>query len=170
MNVVVTGGAGYIGSHAVRQLIEAGHRAVVVDNLYRGHAQAVDRRATFHKIDLADTQALTDVLAQEKIDCVMQFAALTYVGESVADPLAYYGNNTMNTCALLDTAVQSGVRQFIFSSTAAVYGNPETSPIRETAVTAPISPLWARTTSCAIESPSPQPCLRSFSSFWNLAW
>ena len=108
MNVMVAGGAGYIGSHAVKQLLEAGHRVVAVDNLYRGHAQAVDRRAAFHEIDLADTQALTDVLAEHAIDCVMHFAALAYVGESVTDPLAYYDNNTAGTISLLKAMKAAG--------------------------------------------------------------
>ena len=101
MNVLVAGGAGYIGSHAVRQLLDAGHRVAVVDNLFRGHRQAVDRRATFHKIDMAETDALARVLAEHSTDCVMHFAALAYVGESVADPLAYYHNNTGGTISLL---------------------------------------------------------------------
>ena len=102
MNVLVAGGAGYIGSHAVRQLLDAGHRVAAVDNLFRGHRQAVDRRAAFHEIDLADTHALAIALAEHSIDCVMHFAALAYVGESVTDPLAYYYNNTAGTISLLE--------------------------------------------------------------------
>ena len=100
MNVMVAGGAGYIGSHAVKQLIEAGHRVVAVDNLYRGHRQAIDRRAAFHKIDLAETGALAKVLAEHAIDAVVHFAAFKAVGESTAQPLAYYANTTAGTIPL----------------------------------------------------------------------
>jgi len=145
MNVMVAGGAGYIGSHAVRQLLEAGHRVVVVDNLYRGHSQAVDRRATFHKIDLADTQALADVLRENAIDCVMHFAALAYVGESVTDPLAYYHNNTAGTISLLRAMNTAGVKRLVFSSTCATYGEPETTPIVETMRQEPVNPYgWSK--------------------------
>lgn len=145
MNVLVAGGAGYIGSHAVRQLIEAGHRVVAVDNLYRGHGQAVDRRAVFHEIDLAETHALADVLAKEKIDCVMHFAALAYVGESVTDPLAYYDNNTAGTISLLKAMKTAGVKRMVFSSTAAIYGEPDSTPIVETARLEPVNPYgWSK--------------------------
>ncbi len=145
MNVMVAGGAGYIGSHAVRQLIKAGHRVVAVDNLYRGHGQAVDRRAVFHEIDLAETRPLADVLAKEKIDCVMHFAALTYVGESVTDPLAYYDNNTAGTISLLKAMKTAGVKRMVFSSTAAIYGEPDSTPIVETARLEPVNPYgWSK--------------------------
>jgi UDP-glucose 4-epimerase len=145
MNVMVTGGAGYIGSHAVRQLIEAGHRAVVVDNLFRGHRRAVPDDAVFHQLDLADTAALAGVLADEKIDCVMHFAALTYVGESVAEPLGYYHNNTAGAISLLRAMREAGVRRFVFSSTAAVYGEPERTPIVETCPQKPVNPYgWSK--------------------------
>ncbi|MCX7427360.1 MAG: UDP-glucose 4-epimerase GalE [Planctomycetia bacterium] len=145
MNVMVTGGAGYIGSHAVRQLIEAGHRAVVVDNLFRGHRRAVPDEAAFYQIDLADTAALAGVLADEKIDCVMHFAALTYVGESVAEPLGYYHNNTAGAISLLRAMREAGVRRFVFSSTAAVYGEPERTPIVETCPQKPVNPYgWSK--------------------------
>ena len=140
MNVLVAGGAGYIGSHAVKQLIEAGHRVVAVDNLYRGHRSAVDGRATFHEIDAAETHALAELMEKENIDCVMHFAALTYVGESVADPLAYYANNTAGTISLLQAMKSAGVCRLVFSSTAAVYGEPEETPIAEDAPPRPINP------------------------------
>ena len=145
MNVMVTGGAGYIGSHAVKQLIEAGHRAVVVDNLFRGHRRAVPDEAAFYRLDLADTAALAGVLADEKIDCVMHFAALTYVGESVAEPLGYYHNNTAGAISLLRAMREAGVRRFVFSSTAAVYGEPERTPIVETCPQKPVNPYgWSK--------------------------
>ncbi len=145
MNVLVMGGAGYIGSHAVKQLIEAGHRVTAVDNLYRGHGEAVDRRAAFHEIDLAETHALADAMAEAKIDCVMHFAALTCVAESVADPLAYYENNTAGTISLLKAMNAAGVKRLVFSSTAAVYGQPDSTPIEETARQEPINPYgWSK--------------------------
>jgi UDP-glucose 4-epimerase len=140
MNVLVAGGAGYIGSHAVKQLIEAGHRVVVVDNLDRGHRRAVHPDAVFCKLDLAETAALADVFRQHRVDCVMHFAALTYVGESVAEPLRYYWNNTAGTMSLLEAMRASGVRRLVFSSTAAVYGEPEQTPIVETDPMRPINP------------------------------
>jgi UDP-glucose 4-epimerase len=145
MNVMVTGGAGYIGSHAVKQLIEAGRHVVAVDNLYRGHGRAVDRRATFHEIDLADTQALADTLAEHTIDCVMHFAALAYVGESVTEPLAYYDNNTAGAISLLKAMKTTGVKRLVFSSTCATYGEPETTPIVETMRQEPVNPYgWSK--------------------------
>ena len=145
MNVMVTGGAGYIGSHAVKQLIEAGHRVVAVDNLYRGHAKAVHPEAAFLKIDLAETDALADALKKHSVDCVMHFAALAYVGESVTDPLSYYDNNTARAISLLKAMKASGVNRMVFSSTCAVYGEPERTPIVETIRQSPISPYgWSK--------------------------
>ena len=145
MNVLVAGGAGYIGSHAVKQLIETGHGVVVVDNLYRGHRRAVDPRATFHEIELADTRGLIDVMRQHAIDCVMHFAALAYVGESVTEPLSYYDNNTSGTISLLRAMDFCGVKRLVFSSTCATYGEPETTPIVETMRQEPINPYgWSK--------------------------
>ena len=101
MNVMVAGGAGYIGSHAVKQLIEAGHRVVAVDNLYRGHGQAVHPGRLPSKSIWPTPRPWPTLLAEHAIDCVMHFAALAYVGESVTDPLAYYDNNTAGTISLL---------------------------------------------------------------------
>ncbi len=145
MNVMVAGGAGYIGSHAVKQLIEAGHRVVAVDNLYRGHRQAVDSRAEFYQIDLAETEALADVLRRHAVECVMHFAALSYVGESVTEPLTYYHNNTAGTVSMLRAMQKTGVRRMVFSSTAATYGEPQTTPIVETMPQEPINPYgWSK--------------------------
>ena len=145
MNVLVAGGAGYIGSHAVKQLIEAGHQVAVADNLCRGHVEAVDRRAVFHKTNLADTPALTRILKERSIDCVMHFAALAYVGESVGDPLAYYDNNTGGTISLLRAMKNTGVKRMVFSSTCAIYGEPATTPIVETMHGEPVSPYgWSK--------------------------
>jgi len=142
---MVAGGAGYIGSHAAKQLIEAGHRVVVVDNLVRGHGEAVHPDALFHELDLANCEALARVLADRKIGCVMHFAALTYVGESVADPLRYYHNNTAGTIGLLRAMKATGVNRLVFSSTAATYGEPEEIPIVETTRQEPINPYgWSK--------------------------
>ncbi|HOM16292.1 MAG TPA: UDP-glucose 4-epimerase GalE [Thermoguttaceae bacterium] len=145
MKVLVTGGAGYIGSHAVKQLIEAGHQVVVVDNLVRGHRQAVHPAAQFYRMDLADTEALADLLRQEGVQCVMHFAALAYVGESVQQPLAYYRNNTAGAVSLLEAMQQAGVRRLVFSSTCATYGEPEQMPITETTPQRPVNPYgWSK--------------------------
>jgi UDP-glucose 4-epimerase len=142
---MVAGGAGYIGSHAVKQLIEAGHQVLTVDNLYRGHRQALHPQAEFQQLDLADTAALSGLLASRRIDCVMHFSALAYVGESVTDPLAYYHNNTAGTISLLRAMQAAGVRRFVFSSTCAVYGEPAEVPLVETMPQRPISPYgWSK--------------------------
>ena len=110
MNILVVGGAGYIGSHAVKQLIEAGHRVAAVDNLFRGHRQAVHPAAAFHEADLGDTAELGRLLRTHEIDCVMHFAALAYVGESVSDPLAYYANNIGGLVNTLQVMQRHGVK------------------------------------------------------------
>ena len=145
MNVMVTGAAGYIGSHAVKQLVEAGHRVLAVDNLFRGHRQAVHPQAEFQQIDLAETAALAGLLREHAIDCVMHFAALAYVGESVTEPLRYYDNNTAGAISLLKAMDAAGCRRLVFSSTCAVYGEPEATPIVETMRREPISPYgWSK--------------------------
>lgn len=145
MMVLVTGGAGYIGSHAVKALVDRGHSVAVVDNLYRGHRQAVHPQATFHSIDVSDTAGLVRVLRQEKVECVMHFAALAYVGESVTQPLSYYANNTAGAISLLRAMDETGVRRLVFSSTCATYGEPENVPIVETTPQRPINPYgWSK--------------------------
>jgi UDP-glucose-4-epimerase GalE len=145
MNVMVAGGAGYIGSHAVKQLIEARHRVVAVDNLYRGHRQAVHPDAAFCDIELANTRALAEAMREHAVDCVMHFAALAYVGESVDDPLSYYHNNTAGTVSLLRAMHAAGVKRLVFSSTCATYGEPEKTPIVETMPQRPINPYgWSK--------------------------
>src|ERR1019366_5359289 len=140
MNVLVVGGAGYIGSHCVRQLSAAGHRPVVLDSLVYGPRGAVAPGVTFFEGDLGDEKAVTGVLSGEKIDAVMHFAAFCYVGESVTDPLKYYLNNPAATIHLLSAMLGSGVRKFVFSSTCATFGVPDTLPINETLPQAPINP------------------------------
>ena len=140
MNVLVVGGAGYIGSHCVRQLIAAGHRPVVLDNLVFGHRQAVGDGVPLYDANLGDEEAVGRILEREKIDVVMHFAAYAYVGESVTDPLKYYFNNVVATLHLLRTMLAKGVKKFVFSSTCATYGIPSRMPIVETLPQAPINP------------------------------
>jgi UDP-glucose 4-epimerase len=140
MNVLVVGGAGYIGSHCVRQLAAAGHRPVVLDNLVYGHRKAVGPGVTLYEGDLGDERIVSDILTREKIDVVMHFAAYCYVGESVTDPLKYYLNNSAATMHLLNAMLASGVTKFVFSSTCATYGVPDRLPMPETLHQAPINP------------------------------
>ncbi len=140
MNVLVVGGAGYIGSHCVRQLIAAGHRPVVLDNMVFGYRQAVAASVPFYEANLGDAAAVGKILTEEKIDVVMHFAAFAYVGESVNDPLKYYDNNVVATLSLLKTMLAKGVKKFVFSSTCATYGIPQGMPIVESMPQAPINP------------------------------
>ena len=140
MNVLVTGGAGYIGSHAVKRLIEAGHSVVVLDNLNRGHKEALHEQAQFEHMDIRDTEAVTDMVHRCGIEAVMHFAALAYVGESVEQPLLYYDNNTAGSISLLRACDAAGVRRVVFSSTCATYGEPEAMPITEQTAQRPINP------------------------------
>ncbi len=145
MNVLVTGGAGYIGSHAVKQLLETGHRVVVIDNLHRGHRGAVHPQAVFHRLALGDGDQLADVMNEHAVDCVMHFAALAYVGESVERPLDYYHNNVGGAVSLLRAMKTAGVKRLVFSSTCATYGQPERSPVVESMRQEPMSPYgWSK--------------------------
>ena len=136
--VLVTGGAGYVGSHAVRALRESGLDVVVLDSLVAGHREATGD-VPFVEADIADTATVRETIRRHGVTTVMHFAALLSVGESVKQPALYYGNNVGKTIALLDTLVQESVGQFIFSSTAAVYGNPEEVPISEEHPAGPIN-------------------------------
>ncbi len=140
MTVLVTGGAGYIGSHMVHALVDAGERVVVLDNLTTGFDWAVAPGASLVIGETGDQSCVAALIAEHHIDAVIHFAASTVVPESLRDPLGYYRNNTVNSRALIETAVKQGVRHFIFSSTAAVYGNPKRLPVREDDATAPMSP------------------------------
>ena len=140
MNVLVVGGAGYIGSHCVRQLQAAGHRPVVLDNLVFGHRAAVDSAVPFYQANLGDEEAVGRVLEKESIHVVMHFAAFAYVGESVSDPLKYYFNNVVATLSLLRAMLKYDVKKFVFSSTCATYGVPERLPITEDLPQSPINP------------------------------
>ena len=144
MTVLVTGGAGYIGSHTVHELADAGERLVVIDNLSTGRANAMGNRAELIIGDIGDLECVTSALAKHSVEAIIHFAGSIIVPESVADPLGYYKNNTANSRLLIELAVRYGVRHFIFSSTAAVYGNPTAVPVREDARPAPISPYgWS---------------------------
>ena len=140
MAVMVTGGAGYIGSHMVLALADAGQEVVVLDNLTTGFAWAVAPQAKLVKGDIADEALVGRLIKEHKIDAIVHFAGSIVVPDSVSDPLGYYLNNTVKSRALMAAAVAGGVKNFIFSSTAAVYGNPESMPVFETARPAPISP------------------------------
>ena len=140
MAILVLGGAGYIGSHTVYALCEAGREVVVVDNLETGHAEAVHPDAKFYKGDISDKPFLNDVFQKENIEAVIHFAAYSLVGESVENPLKYYENNLSKTRDMLEVMVANGVDKFVFSSTAATYGEPERVPILENDRTEPTNP------------------------------
>jgi len=139
-NILVTGGAGYIGSHAVLALLDAGKRPVVIDNLVTGFRWAVPQNVAFYEGNVANEALVAQIIRDEKIDAIMHFAGSIIVPESVENPLKYYRNNTAASRSLIETAVSNGVRHFIFSSTAATYGVPESSPVREDMPTLPINP------------------------------
>ncbi len=138
--VMVTGGAGYIGSHAVLALLDAGHEVVVVDNLVTGFDWAVDPRATLVEANVADDAKVRAAIRDHKVRAIMHFAGSVVVPESVSDPLKYYRNNTAASRSLIESAVTEGVPHFIFSSTAATYGTPEKVPVAEGDPTVPINP------------------------------
>lgn len=140
MRVFVTGGAGYVGSHCVKQLVAAGHLVTVFDNLSLGHAAAVDARAQLVRGDLADAALVRRLLVEGGYDAVMHFAGATNVGESVENPLLYYRNNVANTIHLLEAMRDAGVLRLVFSSTCAVYGVPDELPLVESMPKDPISP------------------------------
>jgi UDP-glucose 4-epimerase len=138
-SVMVTGGAGYIGSHAVLALADAGYRVVVIDNLVTGFAWAVDARATLVECPV-ESDRVRDIIREHDVRAIMHFAGSVVVPESVTDPLKYYRNNTAASRALIESAVTSGVRHFLFSSTAATYGTPAKVPVAEGDPTVPINP------------------------------
>ena len=149
MNILVTGGAGYIGSHAALHLLDAGHSVTILDNLFRGHRAAVATleslapgRVHFEEADLAESERIESILRAQSIDTVMHFAALAYVGESVDQPLNYYRNNTAGALSLLEAVASAGVERFVFSSTCATYGEPPADriPIGEDCPQSPVNP------------------------------
>lgn len=140
MSVLVLGGAGYIGSHTALELIRCGEEVVIADNLITGYRNAVPEQARFYKGDIRDFNFLNELFQKEKIDAVIHFAAFSLVGESVKEPLKYYENNLYGTKVLLDSMVANSVNMIVFSSTAAVYGEPENIPILEEDNTFPTNP------------------------------
>ena len=140
MKVLVTGGAGYIGSHAVKVLLDHHHEVHVLDNLDKGHKEAIDPRATMTLGNTSDNALVKETIKKYKIEALMHFAASIEVGESVVDPYKYYHNNFSRTLELLNTLNEVGVKKIVFSSTAAVYGNPEKTPIEEHQARNPINP------------------------------
>ena len=144
-SVLVTGGAGYIGSHAVLALKDRGYPVAVIDNLVTGFRWAVPKDVPFYEGDVADADLTARIFAEQGVAAIMHFAGSVVVPESVEDPLKYYLNNTVKTRALIESAVQAGIMHFIFSSTAAVYGIPELIPVAEDALTRPINPYgWSK--------------------------
>jgi UDP-glucose 4-epimerase len=139
MNILVIGGAGYIGSHCVRQLVLAGHRPIVLDNLAYGHREAVASDITFYEGDLGDSAFVEPILRDEKIDIVMHFAAFAYVGESMSDPLKYYDNNIAKTISLLQSMRATGVNKFVFSSSCTIFGDAAEMPLTEATPIQPFS-------------------------------
>lgn len=147
MNILVTGGAGYIGSHTVQALLAEGHKVVVYDDLMKGHVDALPEnndKAKFFLGDIADREFVTSVIKEEKIDAVVHFAAASLVGESQTHPALYYNNNVAGTLALVDVLIATGVKKLVFSSTAAVYGEPDITPITEAAALHPTN-VYGRT-------------------------
>ena len=137
MAILVLGGAGYIGSHTVYELIDSGADVVIADNLQTGYIQAVHPKARFYKGDIRDKAFLDNLFKQEKVEAVIHFAANSLVGESMVEPLKYYDNNLCGTMVLLKSMVENGIDNIVFSSTAATYGEPERIPILETDKTEP---------------------------------
>lgn len=140
MKVLVTGGAGYIGSHFVKLLTNNGHEAIVVDNLSRGHREAVPKSIPFEEVDVLDFPAISNVLRKYLPEAVVHFAAFAYVGESVENPSMYYTNNVVGSLKLIKACVEFGINKFVFSSTCSLYGNPEKIPISESEPVKPINP------------------------------
>jgi len=140
MNILVTGGAGYIGSVVTEECVQSGHKTVVIDNLVKGHAEMVHPDAVFVEADLIDRRRVTQILTENRIEAVIHMAAYSLVGESVTEPGKYYQNNVVAGLSLLDAMRDAGVDKVVFSSTAAVYGEPEKQPIEETDKLDPTNP------------------------------
>lgn len=144
MNVLVTGGAGYIGSHVVRMLLKQGHSVVIIDNLSRGHIEAVPEGVKFEEVNLLDYDGLKTAVSRHEIDACIHFAAFAYVGESVENPGLYYVNNVTGSINLIRALNENNVKKIVFSSTCSLYGNPEHVPISEKEKLNPINP-YAKT-------------------------
>ena len=144
MTVLVTGGAGYIGSHVVRMLLKQNYDVIIIDNLSRGHIESVPENVIFEQVDLLDEKKLNETISKYKIDAVIHFAAFAYVGESVENPGLYCVNNVSGSINLINALNKTGVKKFVFSSTCSLYGNPENVPISEKEKLNPINP-YAKT-------------------------
>lgn len=144
MKIAVTGGAGYIGSHFVRELLDTGFEVTVIDNLERGHRESVPANAAFINENISNYKALLKLFIDNKFDAIVHFAAFAYVGESVENPGMYYENNVTGSINLIKAASEAGVKKFVFSSTCSLYGNPEIIPITEKESIKPINP-YAKT-------------------------
>lgn len=145
MAIFVTGGAGYIGSIVVDDLHRKGEKVVVLDNLSRGHREAVSSEIKFYEGDIGDKDLVKKICAENSVSACMHFSAFAYVGESVENPAIYYGNNTMQTVRLLDALLESEVKNFVFSSTCATYGEPQYVPIDEKHPQSPVNPYgWSK--------------------------
>ncbi|MBL1212734.1 MAG: UDP-glucose 4-epimerase GalE [Ignavibacteriae bacterium] len=144
MKTLITGGAGYIGSHCVKKFLEQGHEVVVLDNLSRGHQEAVPQNVELEVINLLDADKLKPLLEKHKIEAIVHFAAFAYVGESVESPAEYYQNNVVGSFNLIKAAAEIGIKKFVFSSTCSLYGNPDSIPISEEESIKPINP-YAKT-------------------------
>jgi len=140
MRILVAGGAGYIGSITVEHLVESGHDVTVVDNLSKGHCAAVHPDANFEQLDLGNSEAVNSVFAKGNFEAVMHFCASSLVGESVTAPLNYYRNNICNGLNLVEAMVAHDVKKFVFSSTAAIFGDPPSQPINEETPQVPLNP------------------------------
>src|SRR4029079_5997683 len=140
MTVLITGGAGYIGSHIVHELVDAGEPVVVLDNLSTGFLSSLPDGALAKVGDLNDKALVASLIDTHQVDAIIHFAGSVVVPDSVRNPLAYYHNNTVNSQSLIEASIKGGVRHFIFSSTAAVYGNPARVPVAEDAPLSPVSP------------------------------
>src|ERR1044072_2801827 len=145
MATLVTGGAGYIGSVMVEQLVEAGGRGVVLDDVSRGHASALDESVPYYDGQVGDRALVASLCREHEIDACVHFAALAYVGESVTEPKLYFENNVAQGLGLLDGLLQAGVKRFVFSSTCATYGEPVRVPIDESDPQSPVNPYgWSK--------------------------
>ena len=144
MTILVTGGAGYIGSHVVKMLLDRGENVVIIDNLSRGHKESIPKGVSFERADLLDFEGLSNSIKKYSIDAVIHFAAFAYVGESVDNPQMYYSNNVIGSFNLINALKENNIDKIVFSSTCSVYGNPLNIPISESETPKPINP-YAKT-------------------------
>ena len=145
MAILVTGGAGYIGSATVKDLLDKGETVVVLDNLAYGHRKAIDESIAFYEGDIGDESLVAKITSENEIEACLHFSAFTFVGESVENPKIYFQNNVAQTLKLLDVLITNNIKKFVFSSTAAVFGEPQKVPIDETHPQNPTNPYgWSK--------------------------